>query len=124
MLVLSRIDYRWLRLVSVPSFLAAWRCCWCIVLARPWADFPARSAARRAGCILGSRSPPLVHPAEFAKLALVIYLAHWLARAATSVGEPVPRHRCRSCVIAGRIILLVAIEPDLGTTGRHHPRPP
>ena len=41
---------------------------------------------------------PLFHPAEFAKLALVIYLAHWFARRGTSVRGfwrgtvVVPRH--------------------------------
>ena len=43
---------------------------------------------------------PAIHPAEFAKLALVVYLAHWLAdarhrgSAASSAGTlPVPAHR-------------------------------
>ena len=61
------------------------------------------------------RAAPRLHPAEFAKLALVVYLAHWLARRgartrASGRHGPVPRdHRARH-----RARLK---EPDLGTTG-------
>ena len=46
---------------------------------------------RRLGALaghLGSHIKPLIsfHPAEIAKLALVIYLAHWLTRRGTTVG--------------------------------------
>ncbi len=65
----------------------------------------------------GARNPHIsFHPAEIAKLALVIYLAHWLARRGTTVSNlftgTVP-----FLVIAGCVIALVALEPDLGTTG-------
>jgi cell division protein FtsW len=57
-----------------------------------------------------------MHPAELAKLALIVYLAHWLARrgqtAGTLFGGLVP-----FLLIAGPVIGLVAVEPDLGTTG-------
>ena len=57
-----------------------------------------------------------MHPAEFAKLALVIYLAHWLAKRGTRIrsfwGGMVP-----FLIIVGPVIALVLMEPDLGTTG-------
>ena len=57
---------------------------------------------------------PAVHPAEFAKLALVIYLAHWFAKRGSAV------HGFRSgtlpfLVIIGPVVMLVLREPDLGT---------
>jgi cell division protein FtsW len=58
---------------------------------------------------------PALHPAEFAKLALVIYLAHWLARRGAAVkgfrSGTVP-----FLLIAGPVVALVFKEPDLGTT--------
>jgi cell division protein FtsW len=59
---------------------------------------------------------PQLHPAEFAKLALVVYLAHWLAKRGSQISSLV-HGIVPFLVIAGPIILLVAIEPDLGTTG-------
>ena len=71
------------------------------------------SAVRRAGCKLGPL--PAIHPAEIAKLALVVYLAHWMAkrgRASTSFwGGTVP-----FLIIVVPMIALVFKEPDLGTT--------
>ena len=59
---------------------------------------------------------PSFQPTEFAKLALVIFLAHWLARKGKGVGS------FRGGLIP--FVLLVAVfaglillEPDLGTTG-------
>ena len=65
---------------------------------------------------LGVAGIVTMHPAELAKIALVIYLAHWMARRGSTVG------RFRSgtlpfLLIAGTVIALVALEPDLGTTG-------
>jgi cell division protein FtsW len=58
---------------------------------------------------------PAIHPAEVAKLALVIYLAHWFAKRGTRVhslwGGTVP-----FLIILAPVCLLVFREPDLGTT--------
>ena len=40
---------------------------------------------------------PAMHPAEFAKLALVVYLAHWLAKRGSRTIELHTRACCRSC---------------------------
>ena len=56
-----------------------------------------------------------VHPAEVAKLALIVYLSHWLAARGTQV-----RSFWRGTIPFGLIVLpfvvLVAREPDIGTT--------
>ena len=58
---------------------------------------------------------PGVHPAEIAKLALIVYLAHWLA----SRGKKIGGFRSGTVpflLIAVPVIALVFKEPDLGTT--------
>ena len=58
---------------------------------------------------------PAVHPAEIAKLALIVYLAHWLA----SRGKKIGGFRSGTVpflLIAVPVIALVFKEPDLGTT--------
>jgi cell division protein FtsW len=110
MLLMMRVDYRYLRLVSVPFYLLA------IVLLLlvfvPQLNIVIGGSARwlKIGPL------PAVHPAEIAKLALVIYLAHWFAKRGTGVrgfwGGTIP-----FLVIATPVILLVFKEPDLGTTG-------
>ena len=56
-----------------------------------------------------------MHPAEIAKLALIVYLAHWMANKGKAIGGfrsgTVPFF-----VITLPVILLVFKEPDLGTT--------
>jgi cell division protein FtsW len=58
---------------------------------------------------------PAIHPAEIAKLALVIYLAHWFAKRGSRVrsfwGGTVP-----FLIIITPVLFLVFREPDLGTT--------
>ena len=90
MLVLRRIDYRWLRLISVPFFLGA--IVLLLVVLGPAIGPIFTQGGRRVRALaghLGSKADPLIsfHPAEIAKLALVIYLAHWLARRGTTVGS-------------------------------------
>ena len=109
MVATMRMDYRYLRIVSVPMYGLA------IVLLLlvfvPSLNVVVGGAARwlKVGPL------PSVHPAEFAKLALVVYLAHWFAKRGTAV------HGFRSgtlpfLVIFAPIVVLVFREPDLGTT--------
>jgi len=109
MAIMMRVDYRYLRLVSVPVYLVA-----LVLLALvfvPSLNVVVGGSARwlKVGPL------PAVHPAEFAKLAMVIYLAHWFAKRGTSVKGwwtgTVP-----FLVIIAPIIVLVFREPDLGTT--------
>jgi cell division protein FtsW len=58
---------------------------------------------------------PAVHPAEFAKLALVIYLAHWTAKRGTRI-RGFWSGTVAFLIIVGPVVALVLKEPDLGTT--------
>ena len=107
---MTRVDYRWLRLISVPFFLGAVAL---LVLVFVPSSQPRRG---RLGALAAIGPLPSFHPAEIAKLALVIYLAHWLAQRGSERPLVLARAPCRSCDRglrrpAGRL------EPDLGTTG-------
>jgi cell division protein FtsW len=110
MLVMMRVDYRYLRLASVPLYLIA--IVLLILVFVPSLNIVVGGSARwlKLGPL------PAIHPAEFAKLALVIYLAHWFAKRGSRVrgfwGGTVP-----FLIIVAPVIALVFKEPDLGTTG-------
>jgi len=59
---------------------------------------------------------PGMHPAEFAKLALIVYVAHLLARKGSEVASLVSG-TIPFLVVVTPVIALVAAGPDLGTTG-------
>ncbi|MFN8620919.1 MAG: putative peptidoglycan glycosyltransferase FtsW [Chloroflexota bacterium] len=114
MVTLSRMDYRVLRLGSV-GFLAVAVVLLVIVLGpRIGPIVPIESAGAARWLKLGPL--PQMHPAEIAKLALVIYLAHWMAKRGSRVGSLL-HGLFPFLMIAGLVIGLVALEPDLGTTG-------
>jgi cell division protein FtsW len=113
MLVMMRVDYRYLRLASVPFFIVALVL---LVLVLLPAIGPMRPISVGGSARWLQIGPlPAVHPAEVAKLAMVIYLAHWFAKRGTRVrslwGGTVP-----FLVILAPIAFLVFREPDLGTT--------
>ncbi len=109
MVLMMRVDYRYLRLVSVPFYLFA--IALLILVFVPEFNIVIGGSARwlKLGPL------PAIHPAEIAKLALVVYLAHWFAKRGTLVhgfwSGMVP-----FLVIALPVIALVFKEPDLGTT--------
>jgi cell division protein FtsW len=109
MLVTMRIDYRWLRLVSVPAYAIALALL--VLVFIPGLNRVVGGSAR--WLVIGPL--PAVHPAEIAKLALVVYLAHWMAGRGKKIGGfrsgTVP-----FLLIAVPVIALVFKEPDLGTT--------
>ena len=109
MVGMMRVDYRFLRLVSVPFFVVA-----IILLMLVFVEslnIVVGGSARwlRLGPL------PAIHPAEIAKLALIIYLAHWMAKRGARIrsfwGGTVP-----FLIIVLPVIALVFKEPDLGTT--------
>jgi cell division protein FtsW len=109
MVVVMRIDYRWLRLASVPGYLIA--IALLVLVFVPSLGRVVGGSAR--WLVIGPL--PAVHPAEIAKLALIVYLAHWMANKGKAIGAfrtgTVPFF-----VIALPVIALVFKEPDLGTT--------
>ncbi len=109
MVAMMRVDYRYLRLVSVPSFVVALGLLVLVFVD----DYNIVVGGSARWLKLGPL--PAIHPAEMAKLALIIYLAHWFAKRGVRVGSfwggTIP-----FLIIAGPVIALVFKEPDLGTT--------
>ncbi len=109
MVAMMRVDYRYLRLASVP-FLG-------LAVLLLGLVFVEQLNVVVGGSARWLKLPglPAIHPAEIAKLALVIYLAHWFAKRGTKVhgfwGGTVP-----FLIILAPICFLVFREPDLGTT--------
>jgi len=109
MVGVMRIDYRWLRLASVPGYLIALTLL--VLVFVPALNRVVGGSAR--WLVLGPL--PAVHPAEIAKLALIVSLAHWMANR----GPAISRFRAGMVpflLIAVPVIALVFKEPDLGTT--------
>lgn len=109
MVVMMRVDYRWLRVASVPMFVIG-------IAGLALVFVPALNIVVGGSARWLKIGPlPAVHPAEFMKLALVVYLAHWFAKRGSAVhgfwSGTVP-----FLVITGPIIALVLLEPDLGTS--------
>ena len=109
MATMMRIDYRYLRMISVPVYVLA--VVLLVLVFVPSLNIVVGGSARwlKIGPL------PAVHPAEIAKLAMVIYLAHWFAKRGTKVSGfwsgTMP-----FLVITTPILALVFREPDLGTT--------
>ncbi len=109
MLAMMRVDYRRLRLVSIPLYAIA--VVLLLLVFVPSLGQVVGGSARwlKVGPL------PAVHPAEFAKLALVVYLAHWLAKRGTGIGGLLGG-TLPFLVIFLPIVALVLKEPDLGTS--------
>jgi cell division protein FtsW len=109
MVTMSRLDYRYLRLASIPLLVVSVGLL--ILVFHPDINIVVGGSARwlKIGPL------PSIHPAEIAKLALIVYLAHWFAKRGTKIhgfwGGTVP-----FLIIVTPIAFLVFREPDLGTT--------
>jgi cell division protein FtsW len=112
MLVVMRIDYRYLRAISVPLLIIALVL---LVVVAFGGIGPLRAINTNGSSRWLQIGPlPSMHPGELAKLALVIYLAHWLAKRSgrvTSFTEGLMPF----LIILGAVVGLVYFEPDLGT---------
>jgi cell division protein FtsW len=114
MLAVMRTDYRYLRLISVPAFFVAMALLVVVLLPSIGPLHPIEVGGSARWLKVGPL--PAMHPAEFAKLALVVYLAHWLTRK----GARIASFRdgfVAFLMIVGPPLALVVVEPDLGTTG-------
>ena len=110
-----RVDYRYWRLVSVVGILIAIGLLVLVLLpAVPPLIQPIEANGATRWLRIGGL--PAFHPAEFAKLGLVIYLAHWLATRGSDVTS-VRRGLLPFLLVVGVVAGLVVLEPDLGTTG-------
>jgi cell division protein FtsW len=109
MALMMRVDYRYLRLASVPVYIVA--VVLLVLVFVPEFNIVIGGSARwlKLGPLPG------IHPAEIAKLALVIYLAHWFAKRGKRV-HGFWAGTVTFLIIAAPIIALVFKEPDLGTT--------
>jgi cell division protein FtsW len=114
LVIMMRIDYRLLRLVSIPVYGIALAFLVLVLILPDQGTFRSISVGGSARWIQFGPLPA-VHPAEFAKLALVIYVAHWAAgrgkRIRSLWGGTLP-----FLLIVGPVVALVFKEPDLGTT--------
>jgi cell division protein FtsW len=109
MVVMMKVDYRYLRLVSVPFYVIAVGLL--ILVFVPQFNRVIGGSARWLTLPL----LPAIHPAEIAKLAMVIYLAHWFAKRGTRV-RSFWGGTLAFMIIVAPIVALVFKEPDLGTT--------
>ncbi|MFL5674787.1 MAG: FtsW/RodA/SpoVE family cell cycle protein [Chloroflexota bacterium] len=109
MAAMMRVDYRWLRLASVPMYIVA--IVLLVLVFVPALNIEVGGSARWLKLPL----LPAIHPAEFAKLALVVYLAHWFAKRGKTI-RGFWAGTVAFLIIILPVIALVFKEPDLGTT--------
>jgi len=106
----SRLDFRWLRYGAIPAYLITMGLL--VVVLVP--DIGTTVAGSRRWIYVPGIGG--FQPAELAKLAVVLYLAHWLdrrGRAASSFWNGfVP-----FVLLVAPGFLLISMEPDLGTAG-------
>ena len=110
LLIASRIDFRHLRYLAIPIFVITLGMLAAVLHPSIGSEI---NGSRRWIVIPGVGS---IQPAEFAKLAVVLYLAHWLDRRGKASGTFWNGFMPFALVIAPGF-LLIALEPDLGTAG-------
>lgn len=115
MFVMTRLDYRWLRPVSVIGFIVAVGLLIAVLLPPiPGVLRPIEGGGSTRWLQVGPL--PAFHPAELTKLALVVFLAHWLDRRGARVGSLL-NGLVPFLLLTAPLFALVLLEPDLGTTG-------
>ncbi|HET9879789.1 MAG TPA: putative lipid II flippase FtsW [Candidatus Limnocylindria bacterium] len=104
----SRLDFRWLRHLALPGYFLSLGLLVAVLVVGVEAF-----GSRRWFVIPGIGS---FQPAEAAKLAIIVYLAHWLDRRGRNAGS-----FWNGLVPFGMLVapgfMLIALEPDLGTAG-------
>ena len=106
MVVAMQSDYRVLRSMAVPIMAFT-----ILMLLAVLVIGAEGGGARRW---LGS-GPYTIQPAEFAKLAVIIYLAAWLAAKGNSI-RSLEEGLIPFVLIIGSVAVLIVLEPNLGTT--------
>jgi cell division protein FtsW len=114
MAILMRVDYRYLRVASVPLAVLALALLLVVLVPLPG---PLRelSVSHNGSARWIHLGPlPEIHPAEIAKLGLVVYLSHWLATRGLGI-RSFMKGTVPFAVIITPFLVLIAREPDLGT---------
>jgi cell division protein FtsW len=110
LLVASRIDFRHLRYLAIPFYVITLLLLIAVLIPGIGSEI---NGSRRWIVLPGFGS---LQPAEFAKLAIVLYLAHWLDRRGREArgfwNGLVP-----FTMLVAPGFFLIAMEPDLGTAG-------
>ncbi len=114
MVLMMRVDYRYLRLASIPTYAIA-VVLLVLVLALPENGFFHSIVVGGSARWIQLGPLPAIHPAEFAKLALIVYLAHWMSKRGTGI-RGLWTGTLPFLLIVAPIVVLVFREPDLGTT--------
>lgn len=115
LVLMMRVDYRYWRAFSVLGLAIALALLVLVLLPAVPPIFEPRTI-NGATRWLEIGALPRFQPTELAKLALVVFLAHWLARRGAEVGS-FRRGMVPFTLIVGLVAALVLLEPDLGTTG-------
>jgi cell division protein FtsW len=110
LLVASRIDFRHLRYLAIPFYVITLVLLAAVLVPGIGTEI---NGSRRWIVIPGVGS---LQPAEFAKLAIVLYLAHWFDRRGKAAGTFWNGLVPFSLLVAPGFFL-IAMEPDLGTAG-------
>ncbi len=108
LLLAMRIDYRRWRLLSLPIMFV---CIGLLVLVL----VPGIGTSNYGAVRWIRLGPVQLQPSEIAKLAIILYLADWLARRGRMVGEFM-KGLLPFAIIVGIVAMLVEVQPDLGTT--------
>jgi cell division protein FtsW len=104
-IVALRFDYHLLRKVSVPVLLVTLLLLVVVLL------FGERILGARRGLFSGS-----IQPSEIAKLATLLYIAHWLSSKGDRI-KNLTYGLVPFSVITGIVCGLIVLQPDLGTSG-------
>jgi cell division protein FtsW len=112
LIVAMRLDFRHLRYLAIPFYVITLALLVAVLIPGIGSEI---NGSRRWIVIPGFGS---LQPAEFAKLAIVLYLAHWLDRRGREA-----KSFWNGLVPFGMLVapgfFLIAMEPDLGTAGMY-----
>jgi cell division protein FtsW len=110
LVVAMRIDFRHLRYLAIPIYVITLALLVAVLIPGIGAEI---NGSRRWIVIPGVGT---LQPAEFAKLAVVLYLAHWLDRRGRAV-RSFWNGLIPFTMLVAPGFFLIAAEPDLGTAG-------
>jgi len=116
LVAVMRIDYRHWRVISVLGVVVAVVLLLLVLVPRGVPPLFEPITINGATRWLEIGPLPRFQPTEVAKLALVVFLAHWLATRGGEVSS-FRRSMLPFTIMVGLVAGLILLEPDLGTTG-------